>query len=82
MKLSSKQLNIASDRKMVGKSRGTISCRVPKVDKSCWVLGPGKKKVHITRALRVRGNIQERRSELESLVIQEYRKRHLDLAQM
>ena len=41
-----------------------------------------KKNVHITRALKVRGKIQAMRSELESLVIQEYRKRHLDLAQV
>lgn len=83
MKLRSEQLNIASHRKMVGKRRGTIYCRVPKAGKSRWVLGPGKKKkIHITKALKIRGEIQEMRSELESLVIQEYRKRHLDVAQV
>lgn len=77
MKLRSEQLNIASHRKMVGKSRGTIYCRVPKADKSCWVLGPGKKKGSYNQSIESKGENPRERSELESLVTQEYRKRHL-----
>lgn len=55
MKLRSEQLNIASDKKMVGKSRGTIYCRVPKVDKSRWVLGPEKEKGSYNQSIESKG---------------------------
>ena len=40
---------------MAGKRRGTISCRVPKVGKSCWVLGPGKKKGSYNQSIESKG---------------------------